>query len=125
MELLMFFLAGVAEAHMDTLQFHFYRSRFSSFNHAFWNPEISWRNKYKLNDPRYGAKFPGSTTIFVFVTDAWHLMKFLRNIFLFVGLFFALGENYGNLIDAIIITIVCRGVYGLGFSAFMNRLLRY
>ena len=41
MELLMFFLAGIAEAHMDTLQFHFYRSKFSSFNHAFWNPEIS------------------------------------------------------------------------------------
>ena len=124
MELLMFFLAGVAEAHMDTLQFHFYRSRFSSFNHSFWNPEISWKNKYKLNDPRYGPRFPGSTTIFVFVTDAWHLMKFLRNIFLFVGLFFALRQNYENIVDAVVITVLCRAVYGLGFSAFMNRLLR-
>lgn len=125
MELLMFFLAGIAEAHMDTLQFHFYRSRFSSFNHSFWNPEISWKNKYKLNDPRYGAKFPGSTTIFVFITDGWHLMKFFRNIFIFTGLFFALYQNYSNLTNIIIITLLSRTVYGVGFSAFMNRLLRY
>ncbi len=125
MELLMFFLAGIAEAHMDTLQFHFYRSRFSSFNHSFWNPEISWKNKYKLNDPRYGAKFPGSTTIFVFITDGWHLMKFFRNIFMFTGLFFALYQNYSNLTNIIIITLLSRTVYGVGFSAFMNRLLRY
>jgi len=121
----MFFLAGIAEAHMDTLQFHFYRSRFSSFNHSFWNPEISWKNKYKLNDPRYGAKFPGSTTIFVFITDGWHLMKFFRNIFIFTGLFFALYQNYSNLTNIIIITLLSRTVYGVGFSAFMNRLLRY
>lgn len=125
MELLMFFLAGIAEAHMDTLQFHFYRSRFNSFNHAFWNPEISWKNKYKLRDPRYGAKFPGSTTIFVFITDGWHLMKFFRNIFIFTGLFFALYQNYSNLTNIIIITLLSRTVYGVGFSAFMNRLLRY
>ena len=41
MYLILFFLAGVAEAHMDTLQFHFHRSKFSYFkNQQYWNPNI-------------------------------------------------------------------------------------
>jgi len=123
--LLMFFFAGVAEAHMDTLQFHFHRSVFAYFtNSTYWDPTISWKNKYKLRDSRYGALFPGSTTIFVFITDAWHLMKFFRNIFLFLGLFFACQYVYGDLASSVIAVITARVAYGIGFSAFMNLLLR-
>ena len=125
MYLILFFLAGVAEAHMDTLQFHFHRSKFSYFkNQQYWNPNISWKNKYKLGDPRYGALFPGSTTIFVFLTDGWHIMKFYRNLFIFVGIYFIASYNYGDLKVALICTIIARVVYGVAFSAFMHILLR-
>ena len=60
-------------------------------NPQFWNPVESWRNKWKKGfvykveenkeeyswerNPRFGERFPGSSTVFVFLTDAWHLLK--------------------------------------------------
>ena len=39
---------------------------------AFWDARDSWRLKYKNGEPALGARFPGSTTVFVALTDAWH-----------------------------------------------------
>lgn len=86
-------IAGIAKAICDTVSFHYSKSIFTK-NPIFWNPEISWRNKYDGNDPSNGAKFPGSTTIFVALTDAWHLFGLIERIslaiaFTFVGLLIA------------------------------------
>jgi len=51
-------------------------------------------------------------------------MKFFRNIFLFLGLFFACQYVYGDLASSIIAAITARVVYGVAFSAFMHILLR-
>jgi len=40
-----------------------------------WNPDISWQNKYKYGDHASGPKFWGSTTIFVAITDASHMLR--------------------------------------------------
>jgi hypothetical protein len=72
------FLAGLCNGVMDTLQFHFGASRLAGRKDRFWNPRISWKNKYKQGNPDLGARFPGSTTVFVFVTDAWHLFQFFQ-----------------------------------------------
>jgi hypothetical protein len=69
--ILLLIIAGIANALMDYLQFHYY-----SLN-QFWNPRLSWRNKYKCGEKKYGAKFPLSTTVLVFITDGWHLMQFI------------------------------------------------
>jgi hypothetical protein len=71
------FAAGIAKAVMDTLQFHYVISIFYSdrYNQNFWDPDESWRNKYKDLDPNKGARFPGSTTWLVWTTDAWHLFQ--------------------------------------------------
>jgi len=69
-------LAGVFDGVRDTLAFHYHRTGLAKDN-LFWNPAISWRNKYKAGDPDKGQRFPGSVTVFVFVTDAWHLFQFL------------------------------------------------
>jgi hypothetical protein len=74
-------IAGAANGVMDTLQFHYPSSRFAQKEkQAFWNPAISWQNKYKRDAD--GAlirplvpRFPGSTTILAWTTDAWHLFK--------------------------------------------------
>jgi len=50
------------------------------YKKTFWLKEFSWVNKYKNNDPKQGAKFLGSTTIFVMFTDAWHLFGFIERI---------------------------------------------
>jgi hypothetical protein len=44
-------------------------------NDQFWNPALSWQNKYKNGDCNQGAKFAGSTDIFAFTTDAYHLLR--------------------------------------------------
>lgn len=77
-------LSGMSEAVMDKINFHYETSIFSDSgdNPFFWNPAISWRNKYKNNAPENGPAFFGSTTFLVFLTDAWHFMKFVRNSFL-------------------------------------------
>ena len=119
--LILTIFAGLSEAIMDTLQFHFYKSPFSKYNHQFWNPQLSWRNKYKKGDPSLGPKFPGSTTIFVSLTDGWHLFKLFRNLFLFVGLCLiaipCLNINY-----VIIYFITARILYGISFQLLFKKL---
>ena len=72
--------AGLCNGVMDSLQFHYPATVFSNakrFDQAFWNPAESWKNKYRNRDVKQGEAFRGSSTVFVFVTDAWHLIKFL------------------------------------------------
>ena len=79
------FVAGTAEGVMDGLQFHY------DGNNPFWQPDISWRNKYKNKDPQQGKTFAGK--YFVVATDGWHLMKFTRNATLFTAFTLKLGEK--------------------------------
>lgn len=77
-------LAGIAKAVQDTLEFHFDTSVFAKLG-DFWNPLTSWKRKYKNGNPKQGEAFLGSSTIFVSLTDAWHLFGLIRD-FSLVGL---------------------------------------
>ena len=57
---------------------------FRFWNNQLWvDPTYSWVNKWKWDGTRkIGEKFFGSTTIFVFVTDLWHLSKFFMLLFI-------------------------------------------
>lgn len=79
------FVAGLAEGVMDGLQFHYDKPN------QFWNPDLSWRNKYKNHDPAQGKTFRGK--YLVFTTDGWHLMKFTRNSTLFAAFTLKFGEK--------------------------------
>lgn len=115
-----FGIAGWCEAVMDTLQFHFDFSIFSCFkNKYFWNPRISWYNKYKNKDPLAGPRFPFSTTLFVGLTDGWHFFKLLRNLFIVIGVFILLYAIVGP-IWALIYVVVARVVFGLVFTLFFK-----
>lgn len=83
---LLLLVAGVSNGIMDTLQFHYGKSLFPKVegetllgqDREFWDPEISWKNKYRDYDA--GDKRPAfwlSTTALVFLTDAWHLFQFI------------------------------------------------
>ena len=85
--LIFFMLAGIAEGIMDTLQFRFYKSVFKSQDQMFWNPDLSWQNKWKQGDPKFGPKFFGASTFLVFTTDAWHLFKWTRNRMIDLGIY--------------------------------------
>lgn len=74
-------ISSIAKSVQDKLQFHFDKSVFSKAkNPQFWNPVLSWKNKYKNGDKKQGEKFLGSSTIFVSLTDGWHLFGLIRNL---------------------------------------------
>jgi hypothetical protein len=108
-------LAGYSEAVMDTLSFHYKRSKLKDDNSKFWNPSISWKNKYGVDGVT--PKFPGSTTLFVFTTDAWHLFKFGRNLMLFIALPL-IGHFNESILGIVIVAVICRVVFGISFTFF-------
>ncbi len=78
-------LAAICNSIMDITTFHYSTSIFSKYNAQFWNPSISWTNKYIDHDVNKGMrKFFGLFDISVVFTDSWHLFKSLM-IFALVG----------------------------------------
>jgi hypothetical protein len=109
-------LSGVAESIMDVLQFHYSQSYFSKLpNQQFWNPVVSWKNKYRDGDPLKGPRFLGSTTMLVAFTDAWHLFKLLRNTLAVLSSFLLLSA-FITWHWALIYAISFRVVYGVYFT---------
>jgi hypothetical protein len=71
------FVSGLLDGTGEAISFHYagFKNRFPKANDQFWNPQESWRNKYKGGDPTLGPAFPGSTTSFAWTTDAYHLLR--------------------------------------------------
>lgn len=62
---------------MDSLQFRYEKSipkLLFKNKDSFWNPSISWKNKHKYKNKIVRNMM---STSLVFLTDGWHLMKFL------------------------------------------------
>ena len=76
-------LSGIFKGVQDKLQFHFHKSIFKNLG-TWWNPEESWRNKWKNGNKEEGEKFLLSSTLLVSLTDAWHFFGLLRNIIPFI-----------------------------------------
>lgn len=121
---LCFILTGLFEGVMDKLQFHYSNSVFYHLkNKMFWDPEISWQNKYKNGDPMDGPKFPFSTSLLVGLTDAWHLSKLLRTFFMFAGIFFIF-INCQTQMMCLIYVIISRILFGISFSLSYDYLFK-
>ena len=122
--------SAASEAVMDKLQFHYDRSIFpqnpSKYNKLFWDPKLSWENKWKDSSARE-EKFPGSSTIFVFLTDAWHFFKFVKNTSMFIALFFGtLATSFllsNVFVSLLLAVLVARVIYGLTFTLFFDKIL--
>jgi len=97
--------ASACKAIKDTLAFHFGKSIFKDFDPQFWNPNVSWMNKYTdwPDDPT--PAFFLADTALVWLTDAWHLFDFMMLIFLFLAIW-----KGGNILWSILI-------YGVVFNA--------
>lgn len=115
-------IAGFAEAVMDKLQFHYNKSIFKGFrNQIFWNPKLSWRNKWKNGNKEEGERFLFSSSLLVGLTDGWHLMKSIRTLGLFLGLFFVVFEPI--FISLFYLFIAARILFGAVFTLTFNRIL--
>lgn len=87
-------LSGIFKSIMDLLIFGkpniFVKESNKWFNYTYKTS----KNKYKYGNKACGEKFPGSTTIFVFVTDAWHFFQMLNNVCLSVPFAIILHINF-------------------------------
>jgi hypothetical protein len=77
-------LSGVANGIMDTATFHYNASRMVYWNPEYWNPALSWCNKWAGCQAGY-ERFPLSSTVLVSLTDGWHLMKLLYSLLSLTG----------------------------------------
>lgn len=113
-------LSGLFKAVSDILQHKYKNSLFVRFNPYFFDPNLSWKNKYKDKDPKNGANFLGSTTVFVFLTDAWHLSNFIK-----LSCFqLAIAINFAdNLLNIFIYFLVFKIVHNVVFELFYSKIL--
>jgi hypothetical protein len=79
--------SGLSNGLHETLHYHWpaFQERFPKANAHYWNPFLSWQNKYKNLDPEQGEAFPLSTTVLVLITDAKHLLSELHRDALALG----------------------------------------
>lgn len=123
-------LAGMCNAIMDKINFHWDESIFKGSKLDWWaNPEVSYKNKWKNNsNSTDGEKFPGSSTVFVWVTDLWHFAQsFMITFFVLAVLFY--GDGIVNLFDTTWINMVCdliilKGAFSLSFELFWSVILK-
>ena len=124
-------LSNVADAIMDTLIHHFSISIFSNLNKSYWNPYLSWYNKYNGLDSSKGLK-QIDLGLFkinkpVILTDAWHLFKTIKELLTVLAIASMLLLNLELTYDKIayfLLTLIA--VRALIFNLFYNKiLLRY
>ena len=118
-------LAAACNAVMDTIAFKYKRSIFNNLNQQYWNPAKSWRNKYKDKMVFKGPAFIGSTTVFCFLTDAWHLFQFLSNSFLALSVVIIYHETVNpNLWYNLGVFIILKTTWGTVFETLYGKLFR-
>ena len=131
--LILIALAGALNATYEILFTGFSQSIFKKLNPEFWNPLESWKFKWAspfpqaVEDkwyyfgflPRYKERFPYSSTVFVFLTDAWHLFKALM-----LGCIMLAVVNYSVLITPFIDFILLYITFTFAFTMFFDYILR-
>lgn len=123
-------LAGMCNAIMDKINFHWDESIFKGSKLEWWaNPEVSYKNKWKNNSNNLdGEKFPGSSTIFVWVTDLWHFAQSFMVTFFVLGTLFY-GDGIINVFETRWFNMVCdliilKGAFSLSFELFWSVILK-
>lgn len=105
-------ISGVSKAGRDTLAHHFESSIFKNLNPLFWNPVLSGNNKWKDGNKENGEKFFLSSTLWVALTEAWHIFETLNVFFLCVSVGFMV--FYMGLWGA----VISRVLYGISFTIY-------
>ena len=76
LSIFMLVLAGISKAVKDRIMTGWTGSKFEKLglDRKWWDNQISWRNKWKIKNGIVSReeRFPLSSTVLVFLTDAWH-----------------------------------------------------
>lgn len=86
-------LAGISKAVKDRTMTGWSGSKFKQwgFSRNWWDNQISWRNKWKINNGIASRveRFPLSSTVLVFITDAWHCFDLIFMLSFAAGIWLA------------------------------------
>ena len=107
-------VSGFADGTAEVLRTDY--SRFpASVDNKYWNPDISYKNKWKNGDSRQGERFPLSSTALVWTTDGYHLMRFVRNGTMIASVCIRIGERktWKQYATDVLISYCA---YGIGFN---------
>ena len=105
--LILIALEGFFNSVMDTLKDHYSSSIFKNWDEDFWNPAISWQNKYKTWIPDA-------------FTDGWHWVKLFDIVIILLAI-----VSYERIFEWWILDFLLFGIIrNVSFSLFYNNLLR-
>lgn len=121
--LIFIMLAAICNAIMDTITYHWYSSVFcGNVNRIWWDPEISWRNKYKQQEPYNGLR---KWWIFdVPCTDAWYTFKSSMVVLIVLAIITFDCTIIRFWYEYIIMIIAYGLMWNLTFNLFYNKLLK-
>lgn len=116
------FLAGAADGLNNVLSFKWnsFKKAFPTANTHYWWPSSSYANKWKGGKRENGERFFGSSTVFVAVSDGWHLTRFTEHLFLAGALGIKIGQGKKNWKQYAIEAVSYWAANRLGFCAVYN-----
>jgi hypothetical protein len=122
----MVLLAGASDGVNQALMYQYggFKKIFPHATDQFWKPSKSGANKYKNGDPNQGARFPGSKTWLVFLTDGYHLTRFADHLFMAGAVTFKISgyekkKWYVYLLEAAGYWLVNRAGFCLTYNQFI------
>jgi hypothetical protein len=131
--LILIVLAGMCNALYEIIFVFFNQSIFKNLNPLFWDPKMSWKNKWAQPYPqpvepkwyyfgflpRYKERFIHSSTMFVGLTDAWHLFKSIM-----LGCIMAAIVLYTPIINPFVDFLLLYFVFTFTFTIFYEYIFR-
>ncbi len=129
LSLLCYVISGILDAVMDITTQKYNASIFSHWNPKYWNPAISWENKYIDGDVNKGRRQINlglfKINVPVQLTDGWHLLKMLREILNVTAIIMAINVSMPfSLMHTIYLFILFGVTRNLMFSLFYNKILK-
>ena len=123
--LVLFIIAAIFYGCLWTIQFKYSSSIFRFFkNQQYFDPSISWKNKWKVVNGKSKPKFFGSTTFLVFLTDFFHLCQsiFLNFLMIAISLLMVRELNYKLLLVFILLRVLFGFVFEKLFSKYLVKI---
>lgn len=109
-------VAGIFDGTNEEISHHYtdFKQVFPKANDQYWDPKISWRNKYRNGDPTQGPNYFGSTTILVWTTDGYHMTRFVKNTMVVTSIALSVRQKR-KFKDFLVTAIAHTAAYHLGF----------
>ena len=113
------FTGGAAKGFNETLQFNYkiFEKTFPGANKQWFDPKVSWRNKYEGGNPDNGPKFFLSTSVLVMFTDQYHLNNFIQRTAIMSALVLKIGEGKKSFKYYLLDLAYYSACYTAGFAA--------